>query len=124
MDKRSASARRRSMKAFMYTIYDKVACESGPVFEAKNDAVAIRHFSMVMTKCPDTTEFQLLKVAEIDHDTNVVCGTVIPEEIEVNLKNTDALYDGRPVSMPVTGKDFTTDQRYSNKKAGVIHESL
>lgn len=83
------------MKNGLYVVYDKVACESGPVFEAKNDAVAIRHFGLCMAKCSDTTEFKLLKVAEIDHDTNVIVGSLIPDEIEVNLKNSE----------PVAGHD-------------------
>ena len=32
------------MKVNIYTIYDKVACEAGPIFQAKNDGVAFRCF--------------------------------------------------------------------------------
>jgi len=37
------------MKKNLYTIWDKVAKQCGPVFEAKNDAVAQRNFKNMLT---------------------------------------------------------------------------
>ncbi len=40
------------MKVNIYTIYDKVACECGPIFQAKNDGVAFRCFMSLMKDTP------------------------------------------------------------------------
>ena len=40
------------MKVNIYTIYDKVACEAGPIFQAKNDTVALRCFMSLMKETP------------------------------------------------------------------------
>lgn len=36
------------MKVSMYTVFDTVANESGPIFEAKNHAVALRKFDAML----------------------------------------------------------------------------
>lgn len=52
----------------LYVIYDKVAEESGPVFEAKNDAVAARKMRDFAKSNPiDPSEYKLLYVGNINH---------------------------------------------------------
>ena len=51
------------MKVNIYTIYDKVACESGPIFQAKNDTVALRCFMSLMKETPNV----------VPHDYDVYC---------------------------------------------------
>lgn len=74
------------MKTNLYVVYDRVAEESGPVFEAKNDGVALRRFSMLMqensSKGLIPEDFRLLKVGEIDHSTSLVIPTDIPEIVD------------------------------------------
>lgn len=58
------------MKKKLYTIFDKVAKSSGPVFEAKNDAVAQRAYRQMVVKTganPD--EYQLYRIASWDDET-------------------------------------------------------
>ena len=40
------------MKVNIYTIYDKVACEAGPIYQAKNDGVALRCFMSLIKDTP------------------------------------------------------------------------
>lgn len=61
------------MTMFIYVIKDKVAEESGPIFEAKNDAVAQRKFRAVLAETSLAQhDFALLRVASIDHDNDIV----------------------------------------------------
>lgn len=48
----------------IYSIYDKVAGECGPLFEASNDGVAIRKFRQVMESASieEKNDYQLLMV--------------------------------------------------------------
>lgn len=65
----------------LYTIYDKVAQESGPLFEAKNDTVAIRMYNGV--NFPGNREdYQLYYLGDYSHDPmNVMCKA---HPVEVN----------------------------------------
>lgn len=78
------------MKAQIYVIYDRVAMESGPIFEARNDGVAFRQYSAVVqrAKGANAEEYQLLKLGEIDHDTNVI-SPCDAEEIYIGLQLID-----------------------------------
>lgn len=60
--------------AKLYVIQDQVAEESGPIFEAKNDGIAQRNFSLMMVehKNLDLSEYHLYCVGEIDHETNLI----------------------------------------------------
>lgn len=59
------------MKNRLYVIFDRVAEESGPIFEAKNDGVAYRMYEKYMDgKDVEREEFKLLKVGTFDHDSN------------------------------------------------------
>lgn len=53
----------------IYTIYDVVAMESGPLFEAKNDAVALRQYQTIVQKNGiDPRDFQLRHVGTLDSE--------------------------------------------------------
>lgn len=68
----------------LYTIFDRVAEESGPVFEAKNDAVALRKFRDFMKSNPiDPREFRLVALGRIDHATNKLTVLATPMDLDV-----------------------------------------
>jgi hypothetical protein len=51
---------------YLYSIFDKVAEEFGPLFEAKNDGVALRnYFQLVKNSAIDGDEFVLYKLGEV-----------------------------------------------------------
>ena len=56
------------MKVNIYTIYDKVACEAGPIFQAKNDKVACRACdSMISEACGNfVSDYQLWCLGSFD----------------------------------------------------------
>lgn len=49
---------------YLYTLYDKVAEEAGPLFQAKNDQVAARQSLSILAQVSDPNDFDLLKVGE------------------------------------------------------------
>lgn len=60
----------------MYVVYDNEAKECGPIFEAKNDAVAMRNFRNLVEKSnisPDI--FGLFCVGLIDTESGFVSGS-------------------------------------------------
>lgn len=74
------------MKTELYVIYDKVAMESGPVFEAKNQGVAQRNFVRFMAKTDSGEDFRLLRLGTIDHDTQLVELEDVPVEVPVIVR--------------------------------------
>ena len=66
------------MKVNIYTIYDKVACEAGPIFQAKNDTVALRCFMSLMKDTPSVnpTDYDVYCLGEFDTDTR----SFVPED--------------------------------------------
>lgn len=61
----------------VYTIKDVVAEEFGPLYQARNDGVAIRGYRDLMarpmgTALPDPREYRLYCVAEFDNSTGYV----------------------------------------------------
>lgn len=69
------------MKTNMYVIYDRVAQEAGPIFEAKNDGVAYRSFAKLREGQETPEDFSLLKLGMFDHD--IVKLTIADEPIDV-----------------------------------------
>lgn len=67
----------------LYAIYDRAAEESGPLFEAKNDSVAIRSYSQLLDRVAphDRDAYRLYCVGTCDRDTMLVVG-VTPAEID------------------------------------------
>ena len=72
----------------LYVIYDRVAQESGPVFEAKNDGIAVRQMRNVLSENPASKplEYQLLKVGTINHETNVITPLGVPLDVSFSLE--------------------------------------
>lgn len=58
----------------VYAIYDTVAQESGPLFEAKNDGIALRNFENFLGKTHLVDDFRLYAVGEYDKESMVLVG--------------------------------------------------
>lgn len=70
----------------LYVIFDKVAEESGQIFEAKNDGVARRSMLKEWDKRGvSLSEFKLLRLGTIDHETCRVQVDEIPEEVSLEF---------------------------------------
>lgn len=56
---------------FMYTVYDETAKESGPIFQAKNDGIALRNYrTMLKEIAPEVQgDYRLYVLGEFDHST-------------------------------------------------------
>lgn len=70
----------------LYVIFDKLAAESGPIFEAKNDAVAKRNFDHAV-KNTNPSEYSLLSLGSIDHATSIVSLHEVPVEVFISEVN-------------------------------------
>ena len=70
------------MKYGLYTIYDKVAQETGPLFEAKSDAVASRSARNLLSEVSSPDDFKLLRVGYTDKSTGVITVEPVPVEID------------------------------------------
>lgn len=80
------------MKRNLYVIYDRVAEESGPVFEAVNDGIANRRYKALISEQShewfDENDYILFQVGTIDKTTNVVTA-IEPNEIYIKLSLID-----------------------------------
>lgn len=72
------------MKNLMYSVYDKVAQEGGPIFTAKNEDVAIRKTVQLLINQPPNTieDYKLLYVGIVNTETMVVTPIDPPKEID------------------------------------------
>ena len=59
------------MEMHMYTIRDMVAEENGPLFAAKNDAVAMRSYNRLMAEVENPREYELYHVFSYDHSAAI-----------------------------------------------------
>lgn len=71
------------MKMNLYTLQDKLAEECGPVFEAKNHAVAIRKVKNLL-KDYVGKDYCLLWSGTVDHDSGEISGFDGVQEIALN----------------------------------------
>ena len=72
------------MQAIMrvYAVFDRLAEECGPLFEQKNDQVALRAYrNMLKQQSSAPEEFQLLWIGTMDHDKCRFVANDIPVEI-------------------------------------------
>lgn len=61
------------MKMKLYTIRDKVADEAGPIYQAKNDAIAVRQFNNLMANQQvDVVDYALYCVGEFDTEAMTI----------------------------------------------------
>lgn len=56
----------------LYLIRDLLAEENGPVFQSKNEAVAVRQFKQIMKDVSDPTEYALYRVGYITKDAEII----------------------------------------------------
>ena len=75
----------------MYVVFDKVAEESGPIFEAKNDAIALRKFNTMLQseKVYDQGDYDLFYMGTVDHEKNIVYGIIDPKKVIASLDMED-----------------------------------
>ena len=60
------------MRMQIYAIRDFVAHESGPLFEAKNDEVALRQFDRLVKDSENRNDFELFCVGSYDHESDIL----------------------------------------------------
>jgi len=54
----------------LYTVFDVIADEAGPLFEAKNDRVAVRQYQNLLSQSRlDASEYKLYQVGVFNHDS-------------------------------------------------------
>ncbi len=73
------------MKVNIYTIYDSVAKECGPIFQAKNHDVAVRAFHSLMAETSNviSTDYDLYCLGEFNTETCSFVPLDVPSEISV-----------------------------------------
>lgn len=64
------------MKFNLYTVYDELAEEAGPIFCAKNDSVAQRQYDALMVQVLESekSKYHLYYIGEYDSETMLVDG--------------------------------------------------
>lgn len=68
----------------LYAIRDELAEETGPLFEAKNDAVASRKFKMIAENSKvNIGELRLVVFGEIDHDTDALIAFPVTKVVDM-----------------------------------------
>lgn len=71
----------------LYTIRDKVAEESGPIFQAKNDAIASRQFQQVISKSESPRDYVLIRIGEFETERTLLTALQVPEEVELSVNS-------------------------------------
>lgn len=69
----------------LYTVYDKLAEESGPLFEAKNDTVALRMFDGINFP-GERDHYKLLFIGTYSHDPVNLLPNSSPIEVYSSTK--------------------------------------
>jgi len=72
------------MEVNIYGIYDTVAEQYGPLFEAKNDGVAQRNFEQLTKDTQYGSEYDLYRLGSFNHDTGQGSFTE-PAQVRVTL---------------------------------------
>lgn len=79
----------------LYCIYDKVAEEAGPVFQAKTEGVAVRKFvQLIQGEQVRPEEFVLLHVGQFQTDPVSIEGVNPPRQVEIALSLYKEAVDG------------------------------
>jgi hypothetical protein len=77
------------MQMSLYAVFDKVAEESGPIFQAKNDLVALRNFQhLIQDQRLNPEDYQLFWLAyydteHMDFDTRQVQRPITFNSVEI-----------------------------------------
>lgn len=72
------------MQIRLYVIRDLVAGESGPVFTAKNDGLAVRQACQLMLDVVDISDYALYRIADFDTETMELSDKT-PYEVDFRL---------------------------------------
>ena len=67
----------------LYVIYDRVAEECGPVYQAHNDGVSLRQYRGLLQQVTRQDDYQLLLVGTIDTKTMLITPVSPPSEVVV-----------------------------------------
>lgn len=87
----------------VYVIYDKAAGESGPMFQAISDAIALRSTEQALKNVPPhlLPEYQLIRIADYDPKTlEVFALPAIEIDFTAHFKHVQAFYDANPPLLP------------------------
>lgn len=80
------------MNTELFTIYDKVAQEAGPIFQAKNLYVAMRYVKeMIKDNNINLTEYDLVRLGSFDSESMFL--SVFPKADAVELSNVPTFVD-------------------------------
>lgn len=66
----------------LYVVYDRLAQESGPIFECKNHGVARRAYDQMIAKTGRMDEYQLICLGSVNHDNQRLDIFDIPVEVK------------------------------------------
>lgn len=80
------------MNSELFTIYDKVAQEAGPIFQAKNLYVAMRYVKeLIKDNQINVTEYDLVRLGSFDSESMFL--SVFPKADSVELSNVPTFVD-------------------------------
>lgn len=72
----------------IYAVKDIVAEETGPIFQMKNDSVALRNYNqMLQDKNVDINDYELYRIAEYDTETMILT-SIKPKRVNANVNMT------------------------------------
>lgn len=88
----------------LFTIYDKVAQEAGPIFQAKNLYVAMRYVKeMIKDSKINLSEYDLVRLGSFDSESMSI--TVLPKADAVELSNVPTFVDDANEFMKVNAAE-------------------
>lgn len=92
------------MNTEIFTIYDKVAQEAGPIFQAKNLYVAMRYVKdMIKDNNINLTEYDLVRLGSFDSESMII--NVLPKADAVELSNVPTFVDDANEFMKVNANE-------------------
>lgn len=71
----------------VYSIRDLIAEDSGPLFQAKNNAVAVRSFQFSLKDTTTPGDFRLLLIGSFDTETSRLVVLPVAEEVVLTLND-------------------------------------
>ena len=79
------------MNVNIYTIYDVVAKECGPIFQSKNHDVAVRAFRSLISDTPNVnvSDYDLYCLGEFDTEKCSFVPLEVPSKIPVDYSEVD-----------------------------------
>lgn len=106
------------MNTELFTIYDKVAQEAGPIFQAKNLYVAMRYVKdMIKDNKINLSEYDLVRLGTFDSESMFL--TVFPKADAVELSNVPTFVEDADEFMKanVTEEEFKDFKKeYDNEE--------